>query len=205
MNLKINYEITENPFDNFKMSKIKKDIQNLFNWGTFFISLAVISFLARGIFEAMIQPGREFPLKIEYALFDIFGVDYNNIAFCSFLFDIRSSPQYEFIYLNNFVLVFAVGVGQITSAIFIFTVGLFLINFLKIVQEKVREAISENDHKKLLEAIRFHKLVIELCEKLNEAIALIVFSKYVVMAIIICVIGFQLVMVMFFFLESKGF
>ncbi len=86
-------------------------------------------------------------------------------------------------------------VGQASSAMVIVTVGIFLIHFLRIVQKRMKEAISQNDRNKLLKAIKFHNRVIEICENLNEAIALVVFSKYIVMAFLICVLGFQLVIV----------
>jgi ABC-type polysaccharide/polyol phosphate export permease len=88
-----------------------------------------------------------------------------------------------------------VSIGQVASAMFIVTVGIFLIHFLRTLQKRMTEAISENDRNKLLKAIKFHNRVIELCENLNEAIALIVFSKFIIMAFLICVLGFQLVVV----------
>jgi hypothetical protein len=88
-----------------------------------------------------------------------------------------------------------VSIGQVASAMVILTVGIFLRHFLRIVQNRMKEAISQNDRNKLLKAIRFHNRVIEICENLNEAIALIVFSKYIIMAFLICVLGFQLVVV----------
>jgi ABC-type polysaccharide/polyol phosphate export permease len=90
---------------------------------------------------------------------------------------------------------FVVAIGQASSAMVILTVGIFLIHFLRTVQKRMKEAISENDRNKLLKAIKFHNRVIELCENLNQTFALVVFSKYFFMAFLICLLGFQLVMV----------
>ncbi len=47
------------------MSQIMKIIQKICNALTFSICMAGSSFLARGVLEAMNQPGREFPMKEE--------------------------------------------------------------------------------------------------------------------------------------------
>lgn len=113
----------------------------------------------------------------------------------SFFVDIRSSPQYEIFYINNCALTFLVVIGQTVSAMVMLTIGIFIVLFLRALQKKMKEAILENDRKRFLKAVEFHKYVIVLCGKLNESYALVIFSKYLVMAILICILGFQLVMV----------
>jgi hypothetical protein len=57
--------ITENPLHKNKIENIMKNIHRLFNFVLLSVYMSSIFFLARGTYEAINQPRREFPLKIE--------------------------------------------------------------------------------------------------------------------------------------------
>jgi hypothetical protein len=82
--------------------------------------------------------------------------------------------------------------------------GLFICSYFKTLQKRLENLTPSDANSKINKIIEDHKQILKLFEDLNKAFAPILIQKCLTTAILICVLGFQLLVVSFLanFLKS---
>ncbi len=85
----------------------------------------------------------------------------------SFFFDIRFTPVYEIIYaLMYYFALYGPAFHMATDMLFL-SAGVFIVEYLKIVQRKFTKTVATNNNVEVYQAIEFHKRVIRATEMLS--------------------------------------
>jgi hypothetical protein len=77
--------------------------------------------------------------------------------------------------------------------------GLFICNYFKHLQNSLKNLKPSDANSKINEIIEDHNQILKIFEDFNKAFAPIWIEKFVIIAIFICVLGFQLLVVSFLF------
>jgi hypothetical protein len=122
----------------------------------------------------------------------------------SFYFDLFKSPTFEIVY---FLLVCTSNVicqAIVASDSLFLACGLFICSYFKTLQKRLENLTPSDANSKINKIIEDHKQILKLFEDLNKAFAPILIQKCLTTAILICVLGFQLLVVSFLanFLKS---
>jgi hypothetical protein len=75
--------------------------------------------------------------------------------------------------------------------------GLFICSYFKTLQKRLENLTPKDANSKINEIVEDHKRILKIFEDFNKAFAQIWIVKFMITAILICVMGFQLLVVSF--------
>lgn len=90
---------------------------------------------------------------------------------------------------------FVTGLAQVVTDMLFFTVGIILIEYLKVVQINICQSIEHRNRKRLKSIILTHQKVIEFHSILNEVYLPIIITRHIVYGVNIFVTGFEIMVV----------
>jgi hypothetical protein len=77
--------------------------------------------------------------------------------------------------------------------------GLFICSYFKTLQKRLESLKASDENSKIKEIVEDHNQILKLFEDFNKAFAPIWFVKCLIVAILFCVLGFQLLVVSLLF------
>ena len=126
----------------------------------------------------------------------------------AFLYNISISPNYEFSYILICVAMFCIVFSSVSVLLryyfyemmtFVFQISvdsLFIGFCLNICAHfKIIRSLTFKDNLNYRAFIKYHQEILELCSCLNGIYFPVIFTQFLVSSVLLCVIGFQLVMV----------
>jgi hypothetical protein len=124
-------------------------------------------------------------------------VDHKKVRNFSFYFDLLKSPTFEIVYVllcyNTYVLVRVI----VASDSLVLVCGLFICSYFKALQNRLENLTRSDADSKINEIVEEHNQILNLFKVFNKAFAPILIQKCMTTAILICVLGFQLLVVSF--------
>lgn len=90
---------------------------------------------------------------------------------------------------------FVTGLAQVVTDMLFFTIGLILIEYLKVVRRMVCQSIEQGNRKRLKSIIVTHRKVIRFHGILNQVYLPIIITRHIVYGLNIFVTGFEIIVV----------
>jgi hypothetical protein len=123
----------------------------------------------------------------------------------SFYFDLFKSPTFEIVYFFLCCSPYILCQVIVASDSLFMACGLFICSYFKTLQKNLENLTPSDGNSKINDIVDDHKKILKLFEDLNKAFAPILIQKCLTTAILICVLGFQLLVVSFLEKLLKAF
>lgn len=84
---------------------------------------------------------------------------------------------------------------EVMNGLYFLKYGVFIIELLKILQDEIEKSIREKNPSRLKIDIQMHNQIIGCSENLNDYFSKLLFIRYLLTAMTICMIGFDILYV----------
>lgn len=109
--------------------------------------------------------------------------------------DLTESPLFELVLAAEFVIMYILCFALIPTDLLFYDIGSVILENLENVKNHFSHAIESKNPKDLKKAIEIHSKTIDCFKSLQSIYAPILLNKFMWIAVLICVLGFQITLV----------
>jgi hypothetical protein len=121
----------------------------------------------------------------------------NNILFPSFFYDLTESPIFEIMCFCQYVGTYFVVILVVAYDGIFFEIGSVIVGNLIKLQVDLQKCIAKRDENCVKKLVDEHNQIVECFEKFKMIFGPVILNKFLISAISICMLGFQIVAVRF--------
>ncbi|XP_058456740.1 odorant receptor 82a-like [Malaya genurostris] len=158
-------------------------------------SLFVVTALVKGLYSTIIQNDANwnFPLSLRFSNHNtILRITQPTINESSAMFLLYRGENEQSMYQYSYIYIYIVA-SVSSDAIFAGLISSIVVHF-RCIQMRFKDRDFTDQDESLLELIEYHKLVLHMSRSLMSSFRMIIFQNLLVASILLCTLGFQLVM-----------